>query len=225
MFTLETTQIYGRVSRNDSCASRLNHNCSLKLCHKLSWLFGKNREGNQHIMVKAFTHTNFCSSLVCHCTNGEGKCREAFVNLDKESTSALHFQVVNLLKLALKYRAPGFMLAWFAFSRRYVDIKADHITWGELPLLDLLSACCSVDDNIVAIDDVTLDFMGKYALNSIAFELFSDLLNHLGDTSVGKGFSNFSLRGLESVPGCEDHVSFASGYWPITNNNSCGCIR
>ena len=83
----------------------------------------------------------------------------------------------------------------------------------------------SVDDDIVAIDDMSLDLVGKDTLYSVALELLSHLLNYCGHLSVGTSQGNFALGGLEGIPGGQNHISLAACDCAITHNDSCGSIR
>lgn len=83
----------------------------------------------------------------------------------------------------------------------------------------------SVDDDIVAIDDMSLDLVGKDTLYSVALELLSHLLNYCGHLSVGTSQGNFALGSLEGIPGGQNHISLAACDCAITHNDSCGSIR
>ena len=111
-------------------------------------------------MVQALAHTDFRGSLVLHCANREWESREPLVNFDEECARALHLQVIYLLKLALKYRAASIMFAGLSLASGNVHIETNDIARSELVLGNCLSLDGAVDDNISAIDDVTLNLVG-----------------------------------------------------------------
>ena len=82
----------------------------------------------------------------------------------------------------------------------------------------------SVDDNIVTVNNVSLDLVGKDTLDSVALELLGNLLDNLGNFGVGGSLGDFALSGLESVPCGQDNISLASSDGSVTNNGGSGSI-
>ena len=224
-FTCVSISIDGRVTRDHSRATRLHHNGGLELRHKFSFSLLVDWVGNQHIVVEALTHTNLGRSLVIHCADWERQGRESLVDFDEESARTFHFEVIDLLELAFKDGATSFVLTRLTLATGYIDIEANYVTGGELELSDLLVRLGSVNDDIVAIDDVSLDLVGKDTFDSIALELLSHLLNYCSHLCVGSSQGNFALSSLESIPCGQDHVGLAACDCAITNNDSCGSIR
>ena len=222
MLALVSAKIDGSSACDNSRASWLNDDRSLKLRHNFALFLCKDRIWDKHIVVQALTNTDLCSSLILHSTDGEGQSGEALVNLDEESASALHLEIVHLLELTLEDSAARLVLARFTLAGRNVNVKADNITRYEGVLSNLLSTNCAVDDHIVTINDVTLDLVREDTLDSVALELLSDLLDDLSHASVSGSLSDSTLSGLEGIPSSEDDISLAAGNWTIANNN-CSC--
>ena len=221
---LESVQVDRRVACNYGGASGLNHNRALELSDKLALFLGKHGVGDQHIVVQALTNANLRGSLVLHGANREGKGREPLIHFDEESARTLHLKIVYLLELSLKDGASGLMLAGLTLARRDVHIKADDITGSELELSDRLGIDGAVDDHIVAVDDVALHLVGEDALDCVALELLSHLLNDLSDASIRGGLANLAQSGLVSVPGGEDAVSFGAADGSCANHDGGGGV-
>lgn len=98
------------------------------------------------------------------------------------------------------------MFTRLSFARRNKHIKADDIARSELELGNCLSLDGAVDDNISAIDDVTLNLVGKDTLYGIALELLSDFLNHFSHTSIGSGLTDFPQGSLVCIPCSKNDV-------------------
>ena len=224
-FTCVSISIDGRVTRDHSRATRLHHNGGLELRHKFSFSLLVDWVGNQHIVVEALTHTNLGRSLVSHCADWEGQGRESLVDFDEESARTFHFEVIDLLELAFKDGATSFILTRLSLSTGHVDIEANDVTRGELELRNLLVRPGPVDDDIVTIDDMSLDLVGKDTFDSVALELLSHLLNYCGHFVVGGSQGNFALSSLEGVPCGQNDISLAACDCTITYNGSCGSIR
>lgn len=175
-------------------------------------------------MVDALTHTNLGGGLVCHGAEGEGKRREPLVHLDEECSRTFHLKVVDLLKLALEDGAAGFVLSRLTISGGDEDVEADNIAWSELELGDVVAWGSPVDDDIVAVNDMSLDLVGKDTLNSVALELFGDSLNNFSNLGIGGSLSDFALSGLERVVGGQDDVSLAASDGSVTNDDGGGGV-
>lgn len=225
MLAREAAEIEGCVACNHGSALGLYYDCSLKLRNKFSCLLGKHGVRHQHIVVKALTHANLGGSLVRHGADGEGEGGEAPVDFNEESASALHLQVVNLLKLTLVHSAASIVLLGLALARGDKNIKANDIAGAELPLSNILGARHAVDNDIVAINKVALDFVGEDTLDGVALELLGNLLDHLADASVSGTLGNFTLGGLEGVPCGENNISLAASHRSVTDDHSSGRIR
>ena len=175
-------------------------------------------------MVDALTYTNLGGGLVRHGAEGEGKRGEPLVHLDEECSRTFHLKVVDLLELALEDGATGFVLSRLAISGGDEDVEADDIAGGELELGDVVAWGGPVDDDIVAVNDMSLDLVGKNTLNSVALELLGDSLNHFSDLGVGGSLSDFALGSLERVVGGQDDVSLAAGDGGGTDDDGGGGV-
>lgn len=176
-------------------------------------------------MVAALTDTDLGGGLVLHGADRERQGRESFVHFDEECASALHLEVVNLLKFALVNSAAGVVLLGLTFARGDEDVEADHIAGLELELLDALGGGSSVDDDIVAVDNVSLHFVREDTFDSVALELLANLLNDFSDFGVGCSDSNFALSSLEGVPCGQNNVSLASTDGTSSDYDSRGGVR
>ena len=222
VLALVAVQGDGRVASDHSSAPGLNDNSRLKLRHNFAISLREHGVRHEHIVIEALADTNLGGSLVLHGANGEGKRGEALVDLDEESASALHLQVVDGLELALEDGAAGLVLLRLALASGDVDVEAEDITGGELPLSDLLGASEAVDDDVVSVNNVALDLVGENALDGVALELLSDLLDNLSHAVVRGGLGNFALGSLEGVPGSADDISLAARDGSITDDDR-GC--
>ena len=181
MLARELGGVQGGATSNHGRAPRLHNNGSLEVGHEFAFNLGKHGVGHQHVVVQALAHANLGRSLVRDGADREGQSRESFVHLDEKFAGALHLQVVNLVEFALEDAAAGLILTRLSLAGRDVDVETEHITWGELPLGDLLRGSGPVDDRLVSINDVSLHLVGEDALDGVALELLSDLLNDLSD--------------------------------------------
>ena len=185
MLTLESCGINRRGACDNSGALRLHDDSCLELGHKFAGLLGEHGVGDDHVVVHALANTNFSRNLVLHGADGEGQSWESSVHFHKEGAGALHLEVVNLLEFALENGAAGVVLLRLTLTGGDEDVEADNIAGSELELVNVLSGGGSVDDNIVAVNDVSLDLVGKDTLDSVALEFFSDLLNNFSNLVVG----------------------------------------
>jgi len=223
VLTLESCSINRRVACDNGGALRLHDDSCLELGHKFAGFLSEHGVGDDHVVVHALTNTNFSRSLVLHGADGEGQSRESFVKFHKEGAGALHFEVVNLLEFTLEHGAAGVVLLGLSLTGRDEDVEADNIAGSELEFVDVLSGGGSVDDHIVAVNDVSLDLVGKDALDSVALEFFSDLLNNFSHLVVGGGNGDFAASSLEGVVSSKNNVSLASSDGAGSDNNgSCG---
>lgn len=117
------------------------------------------------------------------------------------------------------------MLLRLALTRGHIDVEADNVTRLELPLGNLLGASSPVNDGIIAVNEMSLDFVGKDTFDGVALELFSNLLDDIGHVVVGSSLSNFALSSLEGVPSSENDVCLAASDRSIANNDSPGGNR
>jgi hypothetical protein len=136
-------------------------------------------------VVATFPHSNFGGSLVFERSNRERQRWESFVYFNEEGSSALRLQVIGHLDLTLEDSCTLLTFLWNSFSRRYVDIESDNITWCELELFYLLSWGLLIDDDIVSVNQMLFDFVRKNALNWVTSELSTYFSNCVGDTAIG----------------------------------------
>ena len=71
---------------------------------------------------------------------------------------------------------------------------------------------------------MALHLVGEDALDCVALELLSHLLNDLSDASIRGGLANLAQSGLVSVPGGEDAVSFGAADGSCTNHDGGGGV-
>ena len=171
-------------------------------------------------MVEALTDAHLGLSLVGNCAKREGQSWEPFVHFDEESSRTFHLQVVDLLKLTLEDGAAGLVLTRLTLTGADEDVEADYVTWSELELGDVVTWRGSVDDHIISVDYVSLDFVREDAFDRVALELLRHRLNHFSDFSVRGGLANFALGSLEGIPGGQDDVCLAAIDGTIANHNS-----
>ena len=126
-----------------------------------------------------------------------------------------------MVKLALEYSATRVILLGETFARRNIDVESDNITGLELPLSDRLSWGDLVNDDIVAVDHVSLHLVRENTLDCIALEFFGNLLDDLGDLSVGGSLGDFALGSLEGIPSGKDCVGLTTCNWCVSDHN-CG---
>ncbi len=176
-------------------------------------------------MVAALTDTNLGGGLVLHGADRERQGRESFVHFDEECAGALHLEVVNLLKFALVNSAAGVVLLGLTFAGGDKDVEANNITGLELELLDALGGGSSVDDDIVAVDNVSLHFVRENTFDSVALELLANLLDNLSHFVVSCSDCNFALSSLEGVVGGQNNVSLAAIDGTSTDYDSRGGVR
>lgn len=118
----------------------------------------------------------------------------------------------------------------FSFLRltltgREVHVETNNITWGKLPVFDLLSGSLLVNNNIVTVNKMLFDSVRKNSLNRVAVKLFCCLSDGLGDLLVGASFSNLSESSLESVVGSLNNVCFATGGFAFSDVDGSRCVR
>jgi len=169
-------------------------------------------------VVDALTDADLGGGLIGHGSEREGERRESLVDFNEESSRTFHLKGVDLLELSLKDSAARVVLLGDTFAGRDEDVKSNDVASGELPFGNLLVTHGSVDDNIVTVNNVSLDLVGKDTLDSVALELLSHLLDDFGDLSVSGSLGDFALSGLEGVPGSQDNISLGAGDGKITNN-------
>lgn len=171
-------------------------------------------------MVEALTDAHLSLSLVGNCAKREGQSWEPFVHFDEESSRTFHLQVVDLLKLTLEDGAAGLVLTGLTLTGADEDVETDYVTWSELELGDVVTWCGSVDDHIISVDYVSLDFVREDAFDRVALELLRHRLNHLGDFSVRGGLADSALGSLEGIPGGQDDVCLAAIDGTFADHNS-----
>ena len=64
-----------------------------------------------------------------------------------------------MVKFTLEHGAAGVVLTRYSLAGGDVHVETDHITGGELPLGDLLCWCDSIDDGVIAIDEMSIDLV------------------------------------------------------------------
>lgn len=224
VLTLESAHVKLGSSAENSCATLLNNDSCLELGDKLAILLSKHWVWGEHVMVHAFTNSNLGAGLVADGSDGEWKGRESLVNLDKEGTSCLHLEVVDLLKLSLVDSATSLALLWLALASGHVDVQTDNITWLELKVSDVGRWSSPVDNAVVSINQVLLKLVGEDTLNSVATKLLSTLLNHFSDIGISSSLGNLALSGLERVPSSEDDVGLLASDLASSNDNSRGSV-
>jgi len=185
LVTLELRQIQLSSSSDDGGTTWLDNYSCLELSYKLSLLLGQNWVWHQHVVVKAFSYSNLSCGLIGHCSNGEWQSWETLVNLNEESTSTLHLQVINLIQFSLINGASLLALFWLSLSRRDVDIESNDVTWGELELLNVAAWSGSVNNCVISINQMLLNLVRQDTLNCIAAVLLGNLLDHLSHVTVG----------------------------------------
>lgn len=79
-----------------------------------------------------------------------------------------------------------------------------------------------VDDDVVTIEQVLLQFVGQNTFQRLAFVSFSNLTNNVSDVVVGVTSLEGSEGTLEGVVGSEDDISLSSFNSLGTNNDSVG---
>ena len=90
-------------------------------------------------MLNALSDTNLGTSLVFESAKAETKAWEAFVSLSKEDTRLANLEVVCILEFTLEHSCARLSLLWLALTRADVNVEANNVSWGENPLLDILS--------------------------------------------------------------------------------------
>ena len=175
-------------------------------------------------MLETLFQTDFSCELIFALSDGEGESRETFVDLYKERTSALWLQIINLRQFSLENGASCFILFGDTFSRGSIHVKSNNVTRCKLVFICLLSGCLFVDNHIVTVDQMLLDFVWKHSLNWIAAISFACFGDGFSNFSVCWCLLNYTLSSLESVPCSEDDICLLSIDSSTTDDMSSGCI-
>lgn len=224
MLTIKVRRIEIKVSGDSLSGSGEDDNSGLELGNELTLSLLVNGVCDEHIVVGALLDTDLGASLVLKRSNCERKSWESFVNLDKEGAGTLHLKLIDGLELPLVNGAPVLSLLRLSLSRGNIDVKADGIAGSKLPLINLLSSGLLVNDAIVSINKMLLDFMGENAFDGVAVELGAGLGNSFGDGGIGGSLSDAAKGGLESCMGSKDDVSLGATDLSASNNNSVGSV-
>lgn len=110
-------------------------------------------------MIEAFLNTDLGTDGVFEGADGKRKGWESLVNFSEESAGFLELQVVLGIELTLEDGCAEFALLGLAFSGGDVNVKGNNIAGGELELLNALIRGLFVNDDIVAVDEVLLEFV------------------------------------------------------------------
>jgi len=87
----------------------------------------------------------------------------------------------------------------------------------------LVLSICFVDDTVVSVNQMFLQFVGKDSFKGVDLEFFSDIGNHLSNNSVACLFLDASKSGLLGVISSENNISLSSVNLCSSNNDSvCG---
>lgn len=168
-------------------------------------------------MSDAFFNTNLSTSWIFEWSDCEWKSWESLVNFSEESSSTLDFKVILGIEFSLKYGCSVITFLWFTLSWWNVYIKTNNITWGEFEFFNSLLWSLFIDDHIITINQVLLNFVWKNTFNWVYSEIFSNLCNSLGNLGVGTLLFNESLGSSECVVCSKNCLCFLS-------TNFCGGI-
>lgn len=206
MFALELGLVELLVSANNGGAAGQDCNGSEELSHEFAGFLSKNGVSNEHLVITALLHTDLGANSVCECADGEWECWEPVVNLNDELAGLLELKLVGHVELTLVDSASLVSFLGLALTGRHKNVETDNITRAESPFGNLLGSSLLVDNNIVSVNEMLLDPVGKNALNRVAFVFFTDFLDSLGHIGVGGSFCNHTLGSHHGFVGGEHGV-------------------
>lgn len=138
----------------------------------------------------------------------------------EESSAVLGLQVVVSLRVSLVYGGLDFGLLWLASTTGNDHIQTVDLVDLELDFRDSVLRGLLVEDDVVAIEEVSHDLVTQDTLNWVDTVAFADLLSVSSDVMVESTSLDDSHSSLQTVPSSQDDVSLDASDLILTNNNS-----
>lgn len=157
-------------------------------------------------MFEAFLDSHLGSDFITESVQREEHGRVLLVQFSEEGSGTLSSQVVDFIQSSLEDSSPLVTGFGLSFSTGQHDIEHVDFVYVELEGVNFLVEGFFVQDDSVSVDQVFFDFMRKDSFNRVETVLFTDLLDQLGDLSVGVSWLQESDGSLETFPTSLDQV-------------------
>lgn len=140
-----------------------DHHCEFELGHKGSGLLGQHGVGHEKFVLQAFLDADSGGDGVFEGVESEAEGGVVVEHFVEELSALFDFQVVGPVHGSFVDGASGVQFFGFAFPARNEDVECDHVVDGEFLGVDSLLEGFFVEDDLVAINEVLLEFVGKDA--------------------------------------------------------------
>jgi hypothetical protein len=211
MFALEQSLVNGEASEG-SCFSLGDHDCEFELRYKGASLFDKDREGDEQFVFQTLLDADSGSNGVFEGVESEAERGISVEDVVEELSALLDLEVVGPVEGSLEDGASQLALLGLALSAAHEDIKGEDVVNSELLLIDLLLKGLLVDDDLVAVNQVLLELVGKYALERSNLVGIADLLDDLGDFIVEVAGLEQAQSSLSSLVSGENDVGLLASH-------------
>ena len=172
---------------------------------EFSGLFHEDGVGGEQIVTHAFLDTDFGSNLIFERSDREGKGRVFLGHLGEESSRVLALQVILVFNFSLVNGCSEVSFSGLSLTSGDHHLEQEDISGHEFALLNSSLWVVLVGNGIIAVDDVSLEFMGEHAINGGALELLTNFGNGFSDGDIGSLLENESLGSSEaSISTLED---------------------
>lgn len=224
VFGLEESFINGKASKSSSLALS-DHDSEFELGNEVSRLFNEDGEGDEKFVFQALLNTDSGGNGVFEGVKAEAERRISVKNFVEELSALLNLKVVGSVECSLVDSASQITLLRLSLSTADEDIKSEDIVNCKLLSIDSLLEGLFVDDNLVAVNKMLLELMGKDALKWGNLIGITNLLNNFSNLIVEVAWLKKPQSGLSSLIGSQDDIGLLAGHGSVLiglNHDSMG---
>ena len=181
------------------------------MCDKVAGFFNEDGEGDEQFVLEAFLDADSGGDGVFEGVEAEAERGISVEDFVEELSALLDLEVVGSVQSTLVDSASEVALLGLSLPAADKNVEGEHVMDGEFLGIHSLFESFLVDDDLVSIDKVLLELVGKDAFEGGNLVGVANLLDDFSNLIVEVAWLEQSECGLGGLVSSQNHISLLSG--------------